>query len=87
MIQANIRELKAHLSEYIRQVEAGETVTISIRNRPVARIVPIALNSGMKDLALEAGIAWNGGKPRGLPGGETMPAGVCVSDWVIEDRR
>lgn len=36
----NVHEAKAHLSEYLAQVEAGETVIIARRNKPVARLVP-----------------------------------------------
>ena len=86
-MQASIRELKAHLSEYIRQVTAGETVTISIHNRPVAQIVPIKPQTTLADLAAQPGISWNGGKVAGLPRGEAMPDGTSLADWVAEDRR
>ncbi len=86
-MQASIRELKAHLSEYIRHVTAGETVTISIHNRPVAQIVPIKRQTTLDDLAAQPGISWNGGKAVGLARGESMPVGVSLADWVVEDRR
>jgi antitoxin (DNA-binding transcriptional repressor) of toxin-antitoxin stability system len=38
MIQVNITELKARLSHYLRLVQAGETVVVCERNRPVAEI-------------------------------------------------
>lgn len=38
MISVNIHEAKAHLSEYLARVEAGETVTICRRNTPVAEL-------------------------------------------------
>ena len=41
MIEININEAKAKLSEYLAAVEAGETVTICRRNIPVAEIVPV----------------------------------------------
>lgn len=41
MITVNIHEAKAHLSEYLARVEAGETVTICRRNTPVAELRPI----------------------------------------------
>ena len=41
MRQARIAELKARLSEYLRSVRRGETVTVLDRETPVARIVPI----------------------------------------------
>ena len=86
-MKASIRELKAHLSEYIRQVTAGETVTINIHNRPVAQIVPIQRQTTLDDLAAQPGISWNGGKVAGLARGEALPVGVSLADWVAEDRR
>jgi prevent-host-death family protein len=42
MKSVNVHEAKAHLSEYLAQVEAGETVVICRRNKPIAEIKPIA---------------------------------------------
>jgi prevent-host-death family protein len=42
MGQVNIHEAKARLSEYLAAVEAGETVVIARRNKPIAKLVPIA---------------------------------------------
>lgn len=41
MLNINIHEAKAKLSEYVAAVEAGETVVICRRNVPVVEIVPI----------------------------------------------
>ncbi|MFN8620363.1 MAG: type II toxin-antitoxin system prevent-host-death family antitoxin [Chloroflexota bacterium] len=35
-----IRELKAHLSEYLERVEQGEVIIVTNRGRRVARITP-----------------------------------------------
>ncbi len=42
MIQVNIHEIKARLSEYLAAVAKGETVIIARRNVPVAELKPIA---------------------------------------------
>ena len=86
-MDTSIRELKANLSALIKRVEAGETVTVRVHKRPVARIVPIGAGSNLAELARMPGIAWSGGKPAGLPHGEAMHAKAGLSDWVIEDRR
>jgi prevent-host-death family protein len=39
--QVNLADVKAHLSELVQRVEAGETVQILKRGKPVAEIVPI----------------------------------------------
>jgi prevent-host-death family protein len=41
MKQVKIAELKDHLSEHLRAVEAGAEILVTDRNRPIARIVPL----------------------------------------------
>lgn len=36
-----VAELKARLSEYLRRVRRGDTVTVCDRDTPIARLVPI----------------------------------------------
>jgi len=38
-MDANIRELKAHLSKYVRLAEAGEAVNVLSRGKVVAQLV------------------------------------------------
>jgi prevent-host-death family protein len=40
MRKVGIADLKARLSEHLRQVRRGRTLTVFDRDRPVARIVP-----------------------------------------------
>jgi prevent-host-death family protein len=40
MKTVRIAELKAKLSEFLRAVRAGDTITVMDRDTPVARIVP-----------------------------------------------
>lgn len=42
MKTVKIAELKDRLSEHLRAVERGAEVVVTDRNRPIARIVPIA---------------------------------------------
>jgi prevent-host-death family protein len=42
MRTARVAELKARLSEYLRAVRRGESVTVLDRDTPIARIVPYA---------------------------------------------
>jgi len=86
-MEASIRQLRANLSAYIKKAAAGETVTVSVHNRPVARIVPLKVSASRSKLMALAGVQWNGGKPAGLPKGEAMRKGVPLSAWVKEDRR
>lgn len=41
MTRVGIRELRQKASEYIRLVEAGETIEVTDRGRPVALLTPI----------------------------------------------
>ena len=52
MAQVNLADVKAHLSELVERVEAGETVQILKRGKPVAEIVPI--KKPRKPIDLEA---------------------------------
>jgi len=40
MSKVGIADLKAHLSEHLRKVRAGQTLTVVDRDTPVATIVP-----------------------------------------------
>jgi len=40
MSKVGIADLKAHLSQHLRRVRGGRTITILDRNTPVAQIVP-----------------------------------------------
>ena len=54
MVEVGIRELKANLSRYLRQVEAGEQIRITVRGRPVADVLPVGedrVDPGMRALA------------------------------------
>jgi prevent-host-death family protein len=41
MSTIGVRELRQNASEVLREVEAGDTVTVTAAGRPVAKIVPL----------------------------------------------
>ncbi len=45
MEKVSISRLKDQLSAYLKKVEAGQTVVVTDRNKPVARLEPIAAAS------------------------------------------
>jgi prevent-host-death family protein len=42
MSTVGVRELRQNASEILREVEAGESATVTVAGRPVAQIVPIS---------------------------------------------
>lgn len=50
MKRVKIAELKDHLSEHLRAVEAGAEIEVTDRNRPIARIVPVPASGAPVEL-------------------------------------
>jgi prevent-host-death family protein len=46
-----IRELRQHASRYLRAVQRGETIEVTDRGHPIARLVPIPRGGGLEELA------------------------------------
>jgi prevent-host-death family protein len=66
MERVNIADAKAHLSELVDRAEAGETVDILRRGKPVARLTPAVTPKRKVDLAaLEALTAGHRPSPSG----------------------
>jgi prevent-host-death family protein len=87
-----VRELRAHLSAYLRAVARGGTVTIGDRRgRPVARLVPVERDPAMEHferLAREGRATLpTGPKPGRFEGVKPRPGARLVSDLVIDGRR
>jgi prevent-host-death family protein len=87
-LRVGVRELKARLSEYLRQVSQGKTVIITDHGRPVGRLSPVdqPLDERLKALQDAGLVAWNGRKQK-----PAMPAAVNrsyqqVSDILVEMR-
>ena len=51
----NIHQAKTHLSRLLEQMESGEDIVIARAGVPVARLVPVTLNSKARPLGTEAG--------------------------------
>jgi prevent-host-death family protein len=91
MTSVGIRELKAHLTEYIRRAERGESITITDRGRPVARIGPepapkLSTEEKLKQLVAEGLLEWNGEPLSDLEPVARARPGFSVADIVIEQR-
>lgn len=89
MTQAGVRDVKDHLSEYLRRVRRGERVVITDRGRPVAALVGLEGEEGSEvawSLVRQGLGDWSGGKPQGLADPPRVP-GRRAEEVVIEDRR
>lgn len=53
MLSIGIRELRQRASEYLRRVEAGETIQVTDRGRPVALLVPTPRGDAVERLEAE----------------------------------
>jgi len=83
-----IRELKAHLSAYLRRVKDGQTLIITDRGKPIGRIVPegVSLEERLRTLVDAGLVSWSGKKmgPREPVALNRGPG--LISDLVVEDR-
>jgi prevent-host-death family protein len=86
-----VRQLRARLSAYLRDVARGQTITIGNRQRrPVARLVPVtrSTDSELLDrLAERGGLQRGAGKPGRRARVKPRKARRLLSDIVREDRR
>jgi prevent-host-death family protein len=75
MITVGSFEAKTKLAELLNKVEDGETVTITRRGKPVARLMPMPVadrEARMQDLIDEI-VRTRKGKDRGAKPGTTIP--------------
>lgn len=54
MKYVGMRQLKTQLARYLRAVEAGESLTVTVRNRPVAKVIPIRTQDKEPEEALNS---------------------------------
>lgn len=83
-----VRDLRDHLNRVVERVEGGETITVTKRGRPVARIVPAAASPPLARLLAQGRATWSGARPPRLP--EPLPLrgdGPSLADFVSDGRR
>ena len=87
-MRVGVRDLKARLSEYLRQVQLGNTVLITDHGRPVGRLSPVeqSLEERIKALQAAGLVAWSGKKLKVITPPATNVGEKQVSDLVIEMR-
>jgi len=87
--RVGIRELKAHLSEYVRKIKDGNTVVITERGTDVGRIIPVSglLEERIQNLVRSGFADWNGKRLKaGKPVAKIKPGSRTLAEIIIEDR-
>jgi prevent-host-death family protein len=80
-----IRELRQQASRYMRDVQRGETIEVTDRGRPVARLVPVPLDGGLEELAMSGrlmparGDALELGSPLAPAADEALPSDALAA--------
>ncbi|MBA4377052.1 MAG: prevent-host-death protein [Anaerolinea sp.] len=87
-MRVGTRELKNKLSEYLRRVKAGETITVTEHGKTIGQIIPVKTSIEERILAMVSSgqAAWNGQKlqpyaPKAVNRGDRQ-----ISDLVVENR-
>jgi prevent-host-death family protein len=91
MERIGVRELNQNTSQVLARVSGGETVEITDRGRPIARLVPVGDDHKAlaKLVATGRAVAPTGGGPVPLPpklGGDDVSAAAALADLRDEER-
>jgi len=87
-LTVGIRELKARLSAYMRQVKAGSTVTVTERGKPIGHIVPPSPSPEARvvELAQAGVVIWSGHRLAPLDPVARTSGPRTVADLLLENR-
>lgn len=83
MKEVRIAELKARLSEYLRAVRRGETISVLDRDTPIAMIVPIHAGPTLRVRKPAPGTP----KPNRVSLPRALKVRVDVVDLLLEERQ
>lgn len=84
MARVGVRELRQQASALLRRVEAGETIEVTDRGRPVAVLAPLPESGALDrlrtagDLSPARGAISDLPPPLALPAGEEPPSSVLA---------
>lgn len=84
--RVGVRELKAHLSHYLRLVREGGRVIVTVRGEEVVQMRAVTpSHPGLKELIDSGMVRWSGGKPSEFPRRSTI-LGEPLSRTIISMR-
>ena len=84
MVRIGIRELRQKASEYLRRVEAGETIEVTDRGRPVALLTPVPVAPPLEQMRAAGDVDRADGhiedlpQPLALEPGQESPSSVLA---------
>ena len=88
MSSVGVRELRQRASELLRRVEAGETIEITDRGRPVAVLAPIPNGPVLDQLRAAGGVISATEALEDLPAPLPLPPGqLSASEYLARLRR
>jgi prevent-host-death family protein len=87
MTSVGVRELRQRASELLRLVEKGETVEITDRGRPVARLTPLPDGTPLEQLLSAGEIDPASADLEDLPEPTTLPSGIESPSSVLRRLR
>jgi prevent-host-death family protein len=88
MKRVGIRELRQNASEYVRRAEAGETIEVTDRGRPVARLAPLPAGESILDRLIAEGKATPASrKLRDLPPPLPPTLGARPLSEIVDEMR
>jgi prevent-host-death family protein len=87
-MRVGTRELKNKLSEYMRRVKAGETITVTEHGKTIGQIVPVkpTVEERLQAMVAAGQAEWNGQKLRPYRPKAVNKGNRQLSDLVVEDR-
>ena len=83
----SVRELKAHLSQYLAKARAGQVIRVTSHRKEIARItgLPDTQDDGLARLLAVGEACWQGGKPTGARI-QLGTEGETLSSIVLRER-
>ena len=85
-IEVGIRDLKARLSHYLREMKSGNSIIVTDRGRPVGRITAMESSPRIAELAKAGVLQWSGKKFKPGEAGIKVRGGRKVADLLLENR-
>ena len=82
-----VRELRQNASVLLRRVASGESIIVTDRGRPVARLSPIAGGKGLSDLRAAGLIREPLRKMRDAPAAVELAPGQPTASQALDDAR